>query len=236
MDAAAPGIGHNSSNYSVIAERATELALSADTWAKIAEIVDDETATKADAFLTQVETELKAAKAQFKIEKQPWLDGGREVDDRWRPVTSVLETIKGVIGPRVRKYLADKQARLDRERAAKEAEARRLIEEAEAAAAKAAAGTSVTAVVEAQVAAELAEEAAAIARAASVRAAVKSSISERARSLRTTWKAEVVNVATAFLVYRDHPDVRETLERLASAEARGGKRTLPGFKIFEVQS
>jgi hypothetical protein len=64
------------------------------------------------------------------------------------------------------------------------------------------------------------------------RSAVRGRYSRRARSLRTTWYAEVDDVVLAFAQYQDHPKVREILTELASADARAGLREIPGCRVL----
>lgn len=232
------GIGGNAPNdYEAIKARIDELLPVAEKWAaERPEITDDETATKCDAFLGQIEAELKAAEKARVDEKEPHLSAGRAVDTKYKPLAMTLEAAKALLKPRLAKYLKGKQAKLDHERMEAQIAAERLAEDAAIAAREAEKGASIAAVIAAQELAAQAEQAAAVVEATPTRAAVKSAYSSRARSLRTVWKAQVTNISAAMLNYRAHPEMTELLERLASAEARSGVRTLPGFKIFPEES
>ena len=64
------------------------------------------------------------------------------------------------------------------------------------------------------------------------RAQVHGEVAGRATSQRQTWAAtEISDIQVAFDYYKDHAKVRELLLQLASADARGGRRRIPGFKV-----
>lgn len=58
--------------------------------------------------------------------------------------------------------------------------------------------------------------------------------SQRCVVLRKRRRAHMTDVMIAFHRYRDHPDLKALLEKLASADARNGAREIPGF-IIEVE-
>ena len=90
----------------------------------------------------------------------------------------------------------------------------------------------------AEQAAEAAEKAAKEAAwAAAAKTGVKGEIAQRSTGFRTQWKATAItNLGDAFAYYKAKPEVSELLLRLASADARSGRRRIPGFRIEEIKS
>ena len=159
------------------------------------------------------------------------------MDARYKPLVALLETAKTMLKPRLTVWLNAKELRrLEAVRKA-EAEAYAAIQEAARLQAEAEKGASVQAVVAAEAVAATVE--AAVKQADTIaesRAQVRGDYSTRARSLRSQWKAELTSMDDAFRFYRNHPDVRETLEKLANKDARGGARIIPGFTVWEEKS
>lgn len=108
------------------------------------EVTDQTTANTMAGYLDKMRALLKLADAAFKVEKEPWLEGGRKVDAKWNGIRQpgVDAGVKGAA--RRDGWLKKEQARLDaiareenRKREAEAAEARekeaeRLRKEAEA--------------------------------------------------------------------------------------------------------
>lgn len=219
----------NSALIDRMQERADALVETANRWIlERPEIEDDDLATKLDAFLGQLEAEMKAAETQRVAEKEPHLTAGREIDAKWQALMRPLTLAKEVLRKRLMSYLLAKQQKIEDARREAEWRAQRLMEEADR---KELDGT-IQSIIERenlQIAAAFEKQAAST----PARASVKSEYSARARTLRSFWSARISNIDAALSTYRDHPDVAETLTRLASAEARGGVRELSGFEIKE---
>jgi len=172
----------------------------------------------------------KQAEKDRKALKEPYLQSGRKVDASFKPVaTEVLKQISPL-----KKMITDF---LEQEEREKREAAKRAEEEARAKAALAdkvkedafvgevAEEQAVAAAKEAKYASLLAEQ-----------NSVKGSEDDRAMSLRTYYRAKVVNGPVLVAYYATHPDVLELCERLANREirsAKGGMVQIPGIDIVE---
>ena len=232
-------IGHNSApRAEEKMDRARILASKVDEWgAKVQTIQDEEDAGVARDFLAAILAEEKEAAAAHKAEKKPFVDGGKKVDEKWRPVKDLLSACK----PPLQLLLTKWARKLEAEKAET---ARKAAEEAERRAREAAAATSAATTVEEKVAAAAAEKAAAKAQkaaevAANDRARVTSaSGGARAASLRKTYAAEMTSYPIACRSYANHPEVVAVLEKLASADVRAAKgaEAPAGFRVVERET
>ncbi len=64
---------------------------------------------------------------------------------------------------------------------------------------------------------------------------IRGNYSARARTLRETWRAEVEDVLVCFVHYRHHPAIKELLTKLASHDARDGRRDIPGCIVIKEE-
>lgn len=187
------------------------------------------------------------AKAFHKTEKQPWLDGGAAVDDRWRSLAHDRDGDTVALIADMRAYVAPildwfKQQEIERQRKARE-EAERIRHEAEKAerarieaereqAKKIADGISDTAEIAEHNARQEAlrqasEEAAAKARQAEKDAEARK-VSVGRTGARMTLRKEKIGIVTdyskaaAALVAMKHPDMVETIDKLAQRAAKAG--------------
>lgn len=90
-----PEIGDNSKNApanEVLGERLAAIRTAADLWLQElgGELKTQADADKAAAWAEEIAKLQKEAEDTFKAEKQPFLDGGREVDNRWRNVRDAI--------------------------------------------------------------------------------------------------------------------------------------------------
>lgn len=171
----------------------------------------------------------KEADASHKAIKEPFLIGGRKVDDRFRPVKNDAEdgvkSLKGILT----KYLAEQ------ERIRQEA-ARKAREEAERLAAQAEADRNDPIIgMDAQEAAEAAE--ANVKKQERYAEAAGSSVIEGARTigLRTYHEADVTDAQAMVMHYATHPDVIAAALKCAKADIRTSKGTctIPGVTVRE---
>lgn len=237
----APSLGHNlPSDADIARDRVEALVANANRWlTERPQIVGEEMAAKCVDFLQQLAAEAKSIEAQRKREKQPHLEAAAEVDRRWRPLAEMLDACIRLLKPRHSDWLLREQQRLETERRYKAEAAEKARREAEEAARKATAPQSVRDIINASQAERAAQEAAAAVAAVPERAQTRGSISGRARSLRTTWHARVDDLVDALSHYIDRPEIRETVERLANADARSmgkaGIGKIPGVTIYSMQ-
>lgn len=185
----------------------------------------------------------KADKAR-EAEKSPHLKACRDVDDKWRPLTTAAEVYKKIKAAVITPFLAAQQAAKEkaereareaadkarREAEAKEAEARRIAEEA-------ARQGDTTAAAAAQ---EEADRAKALADQAELNAnevsATPVKVGTRGRSiaLRTATKVVISNRAEAYAFFKDWPEfiqaINEVIQKFAEAEVKAGT-VPPGITV-----
>jgi hypothetical protein len=176
------------------------------------------------------------AEALHKVEKQPFLDGGRAVDAKWRELkeepVDVIEKMRLHVKPF---FDALKRAEEERQRKARE-EADRIRREAEEAAARARAVDDSQNAVQREASRQAAEEAAARAREAEREAEARKVTAGRTGA-RMGLRKQTVGVVTdyaaaaAALVEMRHGELLETIDRLAQRAAKAG---MP-FKGMEVR-
>lgn len=234
------GIGDNQpSDFDALVARVEELHAAANKWAtQVPQIADAEQAAKCADFLDQVIAAQKAVKAGYDSENRPLIDARNAIKARYDPQALVLATIKDLLTPKQTDWLARERKRLAAEAAAREVEARRLAEAAEAERRKIEAGrtkdpvgaTARAAALEDDAARKLAE--ARQTAEAAARPRVAGTYGQRAHGLRTQWLAEVIDLPVAVVHYLDHPGLMALLTKLASADARGGARDIPGCRVY----
>ena len=170
--------------------------------------------------------------------KRPHLEAGRQIDGAYKPL---IETCDDIVKAMKRKLAAFLDAR-EREAKRIAEEARRKLEEAERAAAKAAepeddpflAATADAVVVDVKAAH-------ADAKTAEMQALAAGRVSSaaggfNATSLKTVRKAKVTDWSKLALHYLNSGDLRATLEKLANADirhAKGAAIEIPGVEIVE---
>lgn len=96
---------------------------------RLPEVTDDASAGDAADFVKMATAAIKDADAKRVDAKEPFLKAGRAVDGFFKGLSDPLDGLRRRVEQRITVYLRAKEAR---ERAAREAEARRLREEAEA--------------------------------------------------------------------------------------------------------
>lgn len=165
-----------------------------------------------------------------KVEKQPFLDGGRNVDDKFRDLKEEPDTLTKKLKRHLDAYLLEQQrAEQERQRLARE-EADRKQREADEAAAKAAAANDDSAAKDAQ---RLANEAAQAEREAQSRKAAAGRTGAKV-SLRTFVSAQITDFDALLMALKDRPEIQECVEALANRAAKSGVE-LPGMKIISEQ-
>lgn len=199
-------------------------------------IKSDEDADKAAIWSKRLATIAKKATDQHKVEKQPSLDEGRRVDDKWRGLKEEPAELSKKLKRHMDAYLQE-QARIERERQeAARREEERLRREAEEAARKAAeADQQSEAERQAAIdrARQLEQEAAAKAKEAEAKNASAGRTGARV-SLRTFVEPNITDYDALLMALKDRPEIREVVESLAKRAAKSGV-SLPGMEIIEVQ-
>ncbi|MGV4796171.1 hypothetical protein [Rhizobium sp. F40D2] len=199
-------------------------------------------ADRAAIWSKRLSTIAKKATDLHKVEKQPHLDAGRNVDNKWRDLKEEPDALSKKLKRHMDAFLQE-EARKERERqAAARAEADRIQREADAArvaAEKAAAkndndAASIAAQNNAIAEAErLAQQAAQAERDAQARNASAGRTGAKV-SLRTFVFAEITDFDALLLALRDRVEIKEVVETLANRAARSGVE-LAGMAIRSEQ-
>lgn len=217
----------------------------ADQWASVVAIADAAQADRAKDAVDHLAALWKKYDEQRAAERKPHADAAKAVQERWKPLLSRIETCLATVKRLHDRWLDAENRRLAAARRAAQAEAERLAREAEKAAAKVPDAAPPSAVIKRDEAAAAAKAAADRAAAIPDRARTHGNYGAPARSLRTVWVAEVTDITKAVRVYRDHPEMKDLLGRLATHDIRaaGADRSdaaikawaMRGFKIYSRQ-
>lgn len=237
-DSARHGIGGNNPpepiDVTAIKEKVDERIDIANRWiVERPTLTDADMADKANGLKTQL-LELKREVDKLRRDaKKPLEDAEAAIDAQFKPLIDLVERAYKAISDKLTAYLQEQQRLAREEQARKQAEARRQREEAEAAAqaaaeeAKRTGGDALRAQQEADAKARLAAQAEKDA-AKPVKVQLRGDYTTKAVSLRTTWRAEVVDEKEALKSYGKHPVVRAAALKaaleLATAEAKVAKR------------
>ena len=217
------GIGHN--NPPALESHQINIedlfALISDTVAG-AEVKTDEQETALAELLDQIHEAGKAADAARVAETKPLHEAWKDANASWKPLLDRVALAKSTIKKLLTPYRAAKQA-------AKDAEARKLREEAEARERAAQEAHKAADTMEAKFAAE--EEF----KSAKKLTAVANKIDRTATGLRTHWEAEILNRRDVLNHYvKTNPDAFvELIQTLADRDARAHVHNVPGVAFHE---
>ena len=245
-----PGPGHNlppeEQEFGEIITRADTLIDAANLWLKERqEFTDEEMAEKCSDFMDQLSTLAKRVETHRTDQLEPHKVATDEINGKCYPLhhkgkkTGKIDVALRLLKAPLTVWL-EKQEKA-RQEAAAEAEAEALEKGRQAEEAKKKAETETDDIVGATVAAEKAEKEAEESvkeadRATRSRTQVQSySGGGRTKALRTTNKAEITDYSLALAYYGNRQEVRELVQRLASADARTeAKRQegVPGVKFY----
>lgn len=193
-------------------------------------ITTQEQANQAAVYAKRVAGVAKRATDHHKVEKQPALDEGRRVDDKWRD----LKDEPADMGKRVKRHMDAfliEEQRKERERQeAVRREEERLRREAEEAARQAAQADDEAAKAEAD---RLQREADAKAKEAEARNAAAGRTGAKV-ALRTFVSAEITDYDALLMALKDRAEIKEIVVTLANRAARSGV-DLPGMVRKEEQ-
>lgn len=210
------GVGHNAPPPDLLVGDALRMALEnanvtlrgraqqlVDAESRLPEITDDEVAGRVADYIKQLTSAAKTADTTRVGVKEPYLEGGRNIDGFFKGIIDPLLTVKKRVEAKLTAYLRDKAERERREREAAEQRAREEAERAAAAARAAAEKIETAADLHTAIEAEdTAHNAAADLASATKAADAKPADLSRTRgdygavaSLRTTWTFEVVDMA-----------------------------------------
>ncbi|MGZ2484332.1 hypothetical protein ACVITL_002855 [Rhizobium pisi] len=239
----APAIGHNlpSDPFEALQVEFAAEREQAEAFMK-KPITTQAEADRAAIWSKRLSTIAKKATDLHKVEKQPHLDAGRNVDNKWRELKEEPDAISKKLKRHMDAFLQE-EARKERERqVAARAEADRIQREADAArvaaekaAAKndndaAAVAAQNNAIAEAE---RLAQQAAQAERDAQARNASAGRTGAKV-SLRTFVFAEITDFDALLLALKDRSEIKEVVETLANRAARSGVE-LAGMAIRSEQ-
>jgi hypothetical protein len=228
-------IGGNNPPEPIIAPEDAEVAKlvgNAAEWSKLHPVISTEEVAKAAAdWIKQLKDHLDEYKEKFRKEKEPHETELKKVRTKWHPRIDRLEICLRAITSLHRAYLARETARLKAERQAAERAAAEERQRAEQLAEQAKAGAPETMIAAAE-AAKRADEARKAAAAAPVRAHVVGNLGGRTHSLRSVWRAEVVQQDLLYAYLRNDRDVMALFYSKANAlvRAKDGPRPDGGLK------
>jgi hypothetical protein len=194
-------------------------------------IETQEQADQAAVWAKKVAAIAKKATDLHKVEKQPHLDAGRAVDDKWRPLKEDPDALSKRLKRHLDVFLLDQQRKERERQEAARAEEERLRREAEEAA-KAAAPDDEAAKEEAE---RLQREADAKAKEAEARNAQAGRTGAKV-ALRTFVSARVTDYqkAASSLLKMNHADLKACIDQLANRAVRAGVE-LDGVERIEEQ-
>lgn len=186
------------------------------------EVGNDDQEAAIDDLMDQFRKAGADADKARKAEKEPFLEAGRQVDAKWKPISDKADRGKKACSEALTPYRTAKQR-------AKDEAARKAREEAEAREAEARKALQQSDDLEAKYAAEMKIEEAAKLK------AVANKIDRSATGLRTYWEAEIVDRKAALLHYLARaPERFEALiQQLADEDARGARAPAPGIVFHE---
>lgn len=184
-----------------------------------AEIEAKDTADAVSALAKRVGSMAKRADDLRKQEKQPFLDAGREVDDKWRDVIAEAQDITSKLKRHLEPYLL-KQREADRER--QEAERNRA-DELRKKAAEANDPDSRE---------ELTRQAATADKEAAEPRRPQAGRTGSRVGLRTEKYAVITDYDALLMHLKDNTEIRELVEKIANRAAKSGL-TMPGMEIKE---
>lgn len=243
-----PKTHNNPPASEALSDSAEQLAATCNAWHnQVPAIENEDQAAKATDFMERVRAELKEADAARKEEKRPHIDANAAIEATYRPIKATLETIQGIIKPKLNAWL-QKKARIKAEADAKaEAEALekiRIADEKQKALDAAATSTEAVDIVSATIQADEAKkDADAAVKASDAQSketvGVKGNYSTKKTSLRTIHSAKVVDYELLVEHFKFHPKIESTLQMLANEWARSPeqrKQPLPGVELVKTES
>lgn len=209
---------------------------------RVPPIVDDDIAGKVSDFIKQLTALAKTAEAKRTDAKEPYLEGGRNIDGFFKSITDPVGKAKQFVERRLTEYLREKEAQARREREEQQRLAREAAEraraEAEAKAKALADEQSLSAAIEAEKAAETASaDLVKAEQAADVKAAELSRTRGEygsVASLRTQWVFDEINRETIDLEALRHHLPTAALETAVRSFIKAGGRELRGTTIYET--
>ena len=236
------GMGHNNPPGPFVPEdllaKVADFSEAAGIWLDLRDIEDNDQAERCTDFLGGAKALFKLIDDARKEQKKPHDDAAKAVQDVFRKPLETVDFAVKRVGQLQTRWLQAERAREAARKIEEQAAARKALAEAERIAAAADARNDVAGMIEAEAARKEAAKAAKAAEKPATARAGSATGAGRTISLRTTYRCEVENINHAFVALRDHPEVKEVLERLATAAVRAqqGDKVAPnGFKLIKEE-
>lgn len=228
----------------LLAQSAAKVAAftaTAEEWVKLGEIQNADQAGRIVDFIGGAKKVKKVIEMAQAAAKKPHMDKATAAYDAFKPFLLTLSRALDKVTPLAVAWEAKERVRLTAEKERQRAEAESLRIKAEEAAAIARETASIAGEVEADA---LAKEAAKAAKAAAKPVSVQlksGSGGGRTMAVRTIRTAEITNIRLLFMHFAEHPDVAETLLRLANQTIRAAgydpeANPVPGITINNKES
>lgn len=224
-------VGHNGppSPYEQSKQRVDDLYEEAKNWLDGESIDRQELADEISKLLAMIRDAKKEADSARKEEAKPFDDGKKEVQERYKPLLEMADRAADAC----KKALTPWLEKVEAEKRAQEAEAKRIAEETARAAQEAMRSTTLDDLEGREQAEKLAKEAKRATAAAN--RAGRDTAKAGGVALRRTYEPELVSGVEAARHYWQHN--REAMEAflldLARKDVRSGVRSIPGFTITE---
>ena len=216
--------------------RTARLIDKAKTWLTT-DIEGDDTAGLVDDDINELKAHIKEVDAERAAQKRPHLDANKAIDAAFVPLADAARALRDALLKKLAVYMGAKRERERKEAEEAAAEARRLEKAAQTAEVEADTSMDLDKMLTAGGASKRAEEARDRADyLAKAPTRVRGQHSSRSRGFRKMWHAEITDLDKCFARYREHPKVLDLLTSLASADARGGRRRIPGCRVYEKES
>lgn len=233
----------NARPYDLIREHIEELYAEAKNFADGEPIATPGQAEAVQTLMRQIQQAEKAADAERVKENEPFDAGKAEVQSRYAPLIGNTKAVKGKTVQAVealKACLAPWLKKLDDEQKAKAEAARLVAEKAIQDAADAMRQAQGSNLADLEDAEQKATEAQAAMKAAkeAENARPQASGVGRAATLRTTYKAVLVDAKVAAGAYwkQDPIAFNAFLQKLADADVASGRRSIPGFDVVEEKT
>jgi type IV secretory pathway VirB10-like protein len=242
LDKTTAGPGHNNpppydpDELAKFDATVTEFLSATQQWLAMDKIETDTHAGQITDQITGLRGLWKKVDEARKAAKKPHDEAGKAVQKAYAPLLEKLTKAADKLKPKLAAYASEKARREAEARQKAEEEARAKAESAAAAQKEAEASGDISAQVEAEEAAKEAEQMQKDAARKTATNVKSASGAGRTMSLRKIPEVEITNINVLFLHYRDHPDVRDLLQRLATAEVRAkgydhDKAPVPGINL-----
>lgn len=212
-------------------DAAKEFADAAGEWADKKQITSADMAEKATDFIAGARKLKSKIEATQKAAKKPHADRATAAFDAFKPALSKVEKSITTVLALQGAWLVAERKRIEEDQRLARIAAQKAQEEAAAALAAAQARNDISGSVDAEAAMKEAVKAEAVAAKPAKASVGSASGGGRTIALRTVVSAVITNQNLVYMHFRDHPDVVEVLQRLATAAFRaagGDQITIPG--------